>query len=70
MRDSKGWGKSEGEKIGLRARNVVVIKRSGIAARLLASPGPGYFNTDGGRPPPTWLAKRGNACDDVPLVYM
>lgn len=29
------------------------VERSGIAARLLGSPGPGYFNTGGGRPP-TW----------------
>lgn len=36
-----------------RARSSSYVERSGIAARLLGSPGPGYFNTGGGRPP-TW----------------
>lgn len=35
------------------------VGRSGIAARLLGSPGPGYFNTNGGRRPPTWGRARG-----------
>ena len=52
-----GKRKGKERKIGLLVQSVVVIKRSGIAARLLGSPGPGYFNTDGGRPPPTWLRR-------------
>lgn len=46
-------------RVRVREKRIArAMERSGIAARLLGSPGPGYFNTDGGRPP-TWDCTRG-----------
>lgn len=54
--DNESRARARGKRI---TRAVMVIGRSGIAAQLLGSPGPGYFNTDGGRRPPTWGRARG-----------